>query len=119
MFSRWRSSSPSRRASRWRSRAHSWRPQPEPERRALAPFAYTVDDGNGHVVRGSVLVGVIDDVEPNRPPVVTADTDKVVVGQSVILDVTSNDIDPDGDPLTVIDVDAAGRRERPSRRLQP
>ncbi len=71
---------------------------------ALAPFTYSVDDGNGHVVRGSVLVGVIDDVEPNRPPVVTADSEKVVAGESVILDVTANDVDPDGDPLTVIDV---------------
>ena len=71
---------------------------------ALAPFSYAVDDGKGHVVRGSVLVGVIDDIEPNRPPVVTADTDKVVVGQSVILDVTANDVDPDGDPLTVVSV---------------
>ena len=70
----------------------------------LVPFTYTADDGNGHVVRGSVLVGVIDDVEPNRPPVVTADTDKVVVGQSVVLDVVANDVDPDGDPLTVVSV---------------
>ncbi len=70
----------------------------------LVPFTYTADDGNGHVVRGSVLVGVIDDVEPNRPPVVTADTDKVVVGQSVVLDVIANDVDPDGDPLTVVSV---------------
>ncbi len=46
---------------------------------------------------GSVLVEVIDDVEPNRPPVVTADTDKVVVGQSV---------DHRGD----------GQRRRPRRR---
>jgi len=71
---------------------------------ALAPFTYSVDDGNGHVVLGSVLVGVIDDIEPNRPPVVTADTDKVVVGQSVVVDVTANDVDPDGDPLTVVSV---------------
>ena len=71
---------------------------------SLAPFEYDVDDANGHVVRGSVLVGIIDDIEPNRPPVVTADTDKVVVGQSVIVEVTANDVDPDGDPLTVVSV---------------
>ena len=70
----------------------------------LAPFEYDVDDGHGHVVRGSVLVEIIDDVEPNRPPVVTSDTDKVVVGQSVIIEVTANDVDPDGDPLTVVSV---------------
>ena len=70
----------------------------------LVPFTYSVDDGNGHVVRGAVLIAVIDDVEPNRPPVVTADTDKVVVGQAVVVDVTANDTDPDGDPLTVVAV---------------
>jgi len=80
---------------------------------ALMPFEYSVDDGHGHQVRGSVLVGVLDDVEPNRPPVVTADTDKVVVGDSIVIEVTANDIDPDGDPLTVLDVtqpdDSSGR----------
>ncbi len=71
---------------------------------SLARFTYSVDDGNGHVVRGSVLVSVIDDVEPNRPPVVTADVGKVVVGESVVVDVTANDVDPDGDPLTLVSV---------------
>jgi hypothetical protein len=71
---------------------------------ALVRFTYSVDDGNGHVVRASVLVSVIDDVEPNRPPVVTADAAKVVAGESVIIDVTANDVDPDGDPLTVVSV---------------
>lgn len=71
---------------------------------SLAPFEYEVDDGNGHTVRGSVLVAVIDDIEPNRPPVVTADSGKVVVGQSVVIDVTTNDVDPDGDPLTIVSV---------------
>ena len=71
---------------------------------SLAPFEYEVDDGNGHVERSSVLVAVIDDIEPNRPPVVTADTAKAVVGQSVIIDVTANDVDIDGDPLTIMSV---------------
>ena len=34
----------------------------------------------------------------------TADVGKVVVGESVILGVTANDADPDGDPLTVVSV---------------
>ncbi len=71
---------------------------------SLVPFMYSIDDGNGHVVRGSVLVSVIDDVEPNRPPVVAADNDKVVVGETAIVEVTANDVDPDGDPLTVVSV---------------
>ena len=84
----------------------------------LAPFEYDVDDGHGHVVRGSVLVEIIDDVEPNRPPVVTADTDKVVVGQSVIIEVTANDVDPDGDPLTVVSVTQPENDSRASGRVQ-
>jgi len=76
----------------------------------LIPFAYSVDDGNGHVVRGSVLVAVIDEVEPNRPPVASPDTATTVVGETVLIDVTANDTDPDGDPLALIDVgDTAGR----------
>jgi hypothetical protein len=71
---------------------------------SLLPFEYSVDDGHGHQVRGAVLVDVIDDVEPNRPPIVTIDTERVVAGETVVIDVTANDIDPDGDPLTVIDV---------------
>jgi hypothetical protein len=73
----------------------------------LVPFTYSVDDGHGHVVRGSVLVSVIDDVEPNRPPVVAPDAGKVVVGESVVIDVTANDVDPDGDPLTLVSVSRA------------
>ncbi|MEM1333183.1 MAG: Ig-like domain-containing protein, partial [Actinomycetota bacterium] len=76
----------------------------------VIPFEYEVDDGMGHVVRGAVLVVVIDEVEPNRPPVVSPDTATAVVGQTVLIDVTANDTDPDGDPLAVIDVsDAEGR----------
>lgn len=79
----------------------------------LVPFEYELDDGHGHVVRGAVLVGVIDDVEPNRPPVVSADGDKVVVGESVVIDVTANDVDPDGDPLSVVSISQpAGGRGR-------
>jgi hypothetical protein len=70
----------------------------------LTPFEYEIDDGNGHIVRGFVLVDVIDDIEPNRPPVVTADSGRAVVGASVVIDVTANDVDPDGDPLTVVEV---------------
>ncbi|MGI9645922.1 MAG: Ig-like domain-containing protein, partial [Ilumatobacteraceae bacterium] len=70
----------------------------------LVPFEYAVDDGHGHRVRGAVLVDVIDDREPNRPPVVSPDSDTAVVGRSVVIDVTANDTDPDGDPLAVLDV---------------
>ena len=66
----------------------------------LLPFQYEIADGRGGTARGAVLVDVIDDVEPNLPPVLTADIGTVVVGASVSIDVLANDIDPDGDPLT-------------------
>jgi hypothetical protein len=83
-------------------------------------FEYMVDDGRGHRVVGSVLVDVIDESEPNRPPVVSADIETVVVGQTILIDVTANDSDPDGDPLAIVAitqpesggaVSAAGRNQ--------
>ncbi len=71
------------------------------------PFQYTVDDGTNPPIRGSVLVVVIDDVEPNRPPVAAADSGAVVVGRSVEIEVLANDSDPDGDPLVVVDAGPA------------
>lgn len=71
---------------------------------SLVPFEYEVDDGNGATTRGAVLVVVVDEIEPNLPPVVSPDTDKVVVGRSVVVDVLANDVDPDGDPLTIVSV---------------
>ncbi len=70
---------------------------------ASMPFEYTVDDGVNAPVRGSVLVDVIDEVEPNRPPVVVADAATAVVGRTIEVDVTLNDTDPDGDVLVVVD----------------
>jgi hypothetical protein len=71
----------------------------------LTPFTYTVDDGRDHTVRGSVLVVLIDDVEPNRPPIANADSHTAVVGTSTLIDVLANDIDPDNDTMFLIDVD--------------
>ena len=70
----------------------------------LTPFGYTVDDGRGHRVRGSVLVVLIDDATPNRPPVANADSHTVVAGTSTTIDVLANDIDPDGDRPVLVSV---------------
>jgi hypothetical protein len=67
------------------------------------PFEYMVDDGTNPPVRGAVLVDVISDTEPNRPPVVVADSGTAVVGLSIEIEVLINDTDPDGDPLVVVD----------------
>ncbi len=68
------------------------------------PFQYELSDGRGGLARGSVLVDVIDDADPNRPPVLTADSGTVVIGSSVAVGVLANDIDPDGDRLVVVGV---------------
>ena len=77
----------------------------------LSPFAYRVVDGRGGQAIGWVLVALIDDEEPNRPPVANPDTASVVAGTSRQIDVLANDTDPDGDPLFLVavrrDVDAA------------
>ena len=48
----------------------------------------------------------IDDTAPNRPPVANADSDRVVIGNSVKIPVTANDLDPDHDVITSV----VGRR---------
>jgi Bacterial Ig domain len=73
----------------------------------LSPLSYTVDDGNGHVVTGSVLIVLIGEEEPNRPPVANADTASAVAGTAQLIDVLANDRDPDGDPLILVDVQRA------------
>ena len=75
----------------WRSpsRESNSRSSPGQARAPLAPFEYDVDDGAGHVVRGRCWSGHRRVSRPNRPPVVTSDADKTVVGRSDHRDVTS------------------------------
>jgi hypothetical protein len=51
-----------------------------------------------------VLLVVVGELEPNRPPVVTADTAPVVAGESRTIDVLANDTDPDNDSLVIVSV---------------
>lgn len=71
----------------------------------LMVFEYTVTDERSEPVTGRVLVSVIPDTDPNRPPVANADTETAVVGEPVLLDVLRNDVDPDDDPITLVSVD--------------
>ncbi|MEM9062531.1 MAG: Ig-like domain-containing protein, partial [Pseudomonadota bacterium] len=68
---------------------------------AIETFTYTVTDGNGGTDTATVTVTV--DGE-NDPPVAVDDDTIVGQGQDVTIDVLVNDSDPNGDPLTVIDV---------------
>ncbi|NNE10632.1 MAG: tandem-95 repeat protein, partial [Ilumatobacter sp.] len=71
----------------------------------LSPFTYTVTDSRGNTAFGSVLIALIDELEPNRPPVANADTASGVVGTAQLIDVLANDSDPDGDPLILLRVE--------------
>ncbi len=65
-------------------------------------FTYTIDDGRGGQATATVSVEVI---QANRPPVAN-DNQFEVEQDSVdnIFDVLANDSDPDGDPLTIVEL---------------
>lgn len=58
-------------------------------------FTYTIDDGNGGTDTANVNISV------NNPPVAVNDAFNTRNIVSAVLNVTSNDMDPDGDNLTV------------------
>jgi hypothetical protein len=67
-------------------------------------FSYTIDDGNGGTATAQVSVVV----NPhNDPPQASDDTAVTDEDTSVLIDVLSNDTDPDGDVLTIISVGTA------------
>ncbi|KIC41891.1 hypothetical protein RA27_00255 [Ruegeria sp. ANG-R] len=65
---------------------------------------YTVDDGNGSTATATVIVTVTPE---NDGPVANQDAAVVVEDGSMLIDVLANDIDIDGDPLTISDVSGA------------
>ena len=60
------------------------------------------DKDPSHPAIGNVLVLRINDTAPNRPPVASPDADRVVIGNSVKIPVTANDIDPESDVLVLL-----------------
>lgn len=66
-------------------------------------FDYRVSDGRGGAATATVTVTIVpDDVQ--RPPEPVRDSGTVRAGRSVSMNVLTNDSDPDGDPLTLLDV---------------
>ncbi|HEY0519356.1 MAG TPA: Ig-like domain-containing protein, partial [Ilumatobacteraceae bacterium] len=64
---------------------------------------YRISDGfPGNFASGKVLVVRLADTAPNRQPVANPDSDRVVVGNSVKIPVTLNDVDPDHDDITLL-----------------
>ena len=68
---------------------------------------YTIVDANGDRAVGEVVIGVLPADGENRAPTATNDTYTVIAGSDIqLFDVLANDSDPDGDPLSVVKVDA-------------
>ncbi|MFY8273970.1 Ig-like domain-containing protein [Pseudoalteromonas sp. SSDWG2] len=64
-------------------------------------FTYQIDDSYGGLSQASVFVSVTDD---NIAPVAYADSVTLYQGQSMLIDVLANDLDENGDVLTIIDI---------------
>jgi outer membrane protein OmpA-like peptidoglycan-associated protein len=64
-------------------------------------FTYVVSDGRGGEASAQVSVTV---TAENRPPVANPDFATGAAGEEIVVDVLANDVDPDGDPLTVVKV---------------
>jgi len=64
-------------------------------------FSYLISDGRGGEDTAQVQVTVNAD---NRPPVANPDFASGPAGEEIIVDVLANDFDPDGDPLTIVEV---------------
>ena len=72
---------------------------------AVDRFSYTISDGRGGSASANVVVTITP--APNRPPVAVDDAATTPVGQPLSIAVLANDSDPDGDPLSIVNVTAA------------
>lgn len=65
-------------------------------------FSYTIEDGYGGSATATVRVTVVR--TSNDPPVAVDDFAVTGKNQAVIIDVLANDSDPNGDPLTIVEI---------------
>jgi Ca2+-binding RTX toxin-like protein len=77
---------------------------PDPGFAGVETITYQVSDGAGGTATGTANITV---VEANEAPVAVADTAVVDEDSSVLIDVTANDTDNNGDDLTIVSVAAA------------
>ena len=73
-------------------------------------FTYVVTDSAENQDTGTVLVLLDDPTEPNRPPVANQDSNNVVEGSQVVIEVLSNDTDPDADQISLRSVTQPDQR---------
>lgn len=76
--------------------------QPNPGFIGTDSFDYTVSDGNGASASASVTIRVI--AETSSAPVAVDDSALASKGGTVTIPVLTNDYDPDGDTLSIIEV---------------
>jgi len=69
-------------------------------------FTYSIDDGFGGTASSTVSITV---TAQNHPPVAGADSVVIASGDIVVIDVLSNDSDPDGDEITILSVGIANK----------
>ncbi|QTE28997.1 fibronectin type III domain-containing protein [Pengzhenrongella sicca] len=65
-------------------------------------FTYTVEDRFGGRASASVLVGIAPAAATNQQPVAVPDTVTARPGRDLAVPVVANDVDADGDPLTLV-----------------
>ena len=70
-------------------------------------------DGFDRVADGAMDLGAFE-VQVNQPPVAHADSIQTTVGKAVTIDVLANDSDPDGDTLTLLDIEIPDNGEAES-----
>ena len=75
---------------------------PEPGYSGPDSFTYVIEDGHGGRATATVAITVA--AQPNRNPLARDDAASVTSGQLVIVDALGNDIDVDGDALTLASV---------------
>ncbi len=64
-------------------------------------FSYTISDGRGGTATAMVTITVA--MQPNQNPIANDDV-ATTTGAPVVIDVLTNDSDPDGDPLSILSV---------------
>ncbi|HSJ35256.1 MAG TPA: Ig-like domain-containing protein [Acidimicrobiia bacterium] len=80
--------------------------EPAPNHNGTVTFGYRACDGSNRCATATAAIRI----EPvNDGPTARNDTASVDAGSSVKINVLSNDIDPDGDPLTVNSVGTSGK----------
>lgn len=66
-------------------------------------FTYTISDGHGHTTTATVNV-TDPSMASNAAPTASADMGPTLIGVARTFDPRWNDVDPDGDPLTIISI---------------